>query len=43
MTESLRLRGSMDTRVKAVTFDEENHKYFFEGCELHYLYNGIEL
>lgn len=33
--EWLRLRGSMDTRVKAVTFDEENHKYFFEGRELH--------
>ena len=35
MTEWLRLRGSMDTRVKSVTFDEENHKYFFEGRELH--------
>ena len=35
MTESLSLRGSMDTRIKAVTFDEENHKYFFEGRELH--------
>lgn len=35
MTEPLRLRGSMDTRIRAVTFDEENHKYFFEGRELH--------
>lgn len=35
MTESLRLRGSMDTKIRAVTFDEENHKYFFEGRELH--------
>lgn len=24
----------MDTRIKAVTFDEENHKYWFEGKEL---------
>ena len=24
----------MDTRIKAVTFDEEHHKYFFEGREL---------
>lgn len=25
----------MDNRIKAVTFDEENHKYFFDGKELH--------
>ena len=25
----------VDTRIKAVTFDEENHKYFFDGKELH--------
>ena len=25
----------MDTRVKAVTFNEEEHKYFYEGKELH--------
>lgn len=25
----------MDTKIKAVTFDEENHRYFFEGRELH--------
>lgn len=25
----------LDTRIKAVTFDEENHKYFFDGRELH--------
>ena len=24
-----------DTRVKAIEFDEENHKYFFDGKELH--------
>ena len=24
----------MDARIKAVTFDEENHKYWFEGKEL---------
>ena len=24
----------MDARIKAVTFDEENHKYWFEGREL---------
>ena len=25
----------MDTRIKAVTFNEEEHKYFYEGKELH--------
>lgn len=25
----------MDTRIKAVTFNEEEHKYFYEGRELH--------
>lgn len=25
----------MDTRIKAVTFDEEAHKYFYNGKELH--------
>lgn len=25
----------MDTRINAVIFDEENHKYFFDGKELH--------
>lgn len=25
----------MDARIKAVTFDEEAHKYFFDGKELH--------
>lgn len=25
----------MDSRIKAVTFDEETHRYFFEGRELH--------
>ena len=25
----------MDTRIKAVIFDEENHKYFYNGKELH--------
>lgn len=25
----------MDTRIKAVIFDEENHKYFYNGVELH--------
>lgn len=25
----------MDTRIKAVQFDEENHKYFYNGKELH--------
>ena len=25
----------MDTRIKAVTFDEEKHKYFYNGHELH--------
>lgn len=25
----------MDTRIKAVTFNEEEHKYFFDGKELH--------
>ena len=25
----------MDARIKAVTFDEETHKYFFDGKELH--------
>lgn len=25
----------MDTRIKSVTFDEENHKYFYNGKELH--------
>ena len=31
-----RLRGlRMDNRIKAVTFNEEEHKYFYEGKELH--------
>ena len=25
----------MDTRIRAVTFNEEEHKYFYEGKELH--------
>ena len=25
----------MDARIKAVTFDEEEHRYFYEGKELH--------
>lgn len=25
----------MDTRIKSIIFDEENHKYFFNGKELH--------
>lgn len=25
----------MDARIKAVTFDEEKHRYFFDGRELH--------
>ena len=25
----------MDTRIKAVTFNEEEHNYFYEGKELH--------
>ena len=25
----------MDTRIKAVIFDEENHRYFYNGKELH--------
>ena len=25
----------MDTRIKAVIFDEENHRYFYNGVELH--------
>ena len=25
----------LDTRIKAVIFDEEKHKYWFEGRELH--------
>ena len=25
----------MDARIKAVTFDEKNHKYFYNGKELH--------
>lgn len=25
----------MDTRIKAVIFDEENHRYFYNGAELH--------
>lgn len=25
----------MDNRIKAVTFDEETHKYYYEGKELH--------
>lgn len=25
----------MDARIKSVTFDEENHKYFYNGKELH--------
>jgi hypothetical protein len=25
----------LDTRIKAVTFDEEKHKYFYNGVELH--------
>lgn len=31
----------MDTKIKAVTFDEENHKYFFEGRELHGVTSAI--
>lgn len=31
----------MDTRIKAVTFDEENHKYFYNGKELHGITGAI--
>lgn len=33
----------MDIRINAVTFDEEKHKYWFEGKEHKYLYlyNGM--
>jgi hypothetical protein len=31
----------MDARIKAVTFDEENHKYFYNGKELHGITGAI--
>ena len=33
----------MDSRIKAVIFDEEKHKYFYNGQEHKYLYlyNGM--
>ena len=31
----------MDTRIKAVTFNEEEHKYFYEGKELHGITGAI--
>lgn len=31
----------MDARIKAVTFDEENHRYFYDGRELHGITGAI--
>lgn len=31
----------MDSRIKAVTFDEEDHKYFYNGKELHGITGAI--